>query len=107
VFRRRADVAAVLEDEACHFEVPFSVRLARGEADGTDRECELVRGSIDCLAILPDGRVRVVELKTGRPQPWHEAQLGTYVRAARALFPGVPVEGHLIYPEFRATGNRG
>ena len=35
----------------------------------------VVRGSIDCLAMLPDGRVRVVELKTGRPQPWHEAQL--------------------------------
>jgi ATP-dependent helicase/nuclease subunit A len=102
--RRRPDVAALVESATCYFEVPFSVRLAEEAGDGVDREPVVVRGSIDCVAMLPDGRVRVVELKTGRPQAWHEAQLETYVRAARALFPGRSVEGELVYAEFDATG---
>jgi ATP-dependent helicase/nuclease subunit A len=95
--RARPDVAALLEGATCHYEVPFSVRLAGDPADGTERD-SVIRGSIDCLAILPDGRIRVVELKTGRPQSWHAVQLDTYVRAVRALFPGAPVDGQLIYP---------
>ncbi len=97
--RSRPDVAALLQDATCHFEVPFSARLA-GNDGGTDGgEDVVVRGIIDCLAVGADGCVRVVELKTGRPQPWHQAQLETYVRAARGLCPGVAVEGSLVYLE--------
>jgi ATP-dependent helicase/nuclease subunit A len=102
--RRRPDVAALLGSGTCHFEVPFSVRLAGDGEDGIDREPIVVRGSIDCLSVQADGRVTVVELKTGRPQGWHEAQLATYVRAAQSLFPGRQVEGRLIYAEADATG---
>jgi hypothetical protein len=41
--------------------------------------------------------VAVVEIKTGRPLAWHEAQLQWYVAAARALFPGERVEGMVLY----------
>jgi hypothetical protein len=41
--------------------------------------------------------VTVLELKTGRPAPEHERQLAIYLTAARALFPGTPVEGRLVY----------
>jgi ATP-dependent exoDNAse (exonuclease V) beta subunit len=102
--RRRPEVAALVESATCHYEVPFSVRMADPPADGVGPESIVVRGSIDCLAVLPDGGVRVVELKTGRPQPWHQTQLDMYLRAARALFPNVPVEGQLIYAEMNATG---
>ncbi len=101
--RSRPELAVLLQSATCHFEVPFSVRLPVNEGDGADGEWIVVRGSIDCLAILPDGRVRVVELKTGRPQAWHRAQLDTYSRAARALFPHAVVEGQLVYPEIDAT----
>ncbi len=112
--RRQPELAALIESAACEFEVPFSVRLS-DDAEAGQPEPVVVRGSIDCLATLPDGRVRVVELKTGRPQSWHEAQIDTYVRAARALFPGVPVEGQLVYAHrrrdacatFRCNRNRG
>ena len=57
----------------------------------------IVRGSIDCLVRIGDGRVVVVELKTGTRRPEHEAQLALYVDAARALFPGRAVEGLLVY----------
>jgi hypothetical protein len=39
----------------------------------------------------------VLELKTGRRRDWHERQLDLYVRAARCLFPGVAVDGRLVY----------
>jgi ATP-dependent exoDNAse (exonuclease V) beta subunit len=71
------------------FEVPFSVRLA---SDGS-----ILRGTFDCLVRRRDGGVTVLELKTGTASPGHEEQLSTYVTAARALFPGVPVEGTLVY----------
>jgi ATP-dependent exoDNAse (exonuclease V) beta subunit len=55
------------------YEVPFSLRV-----DPTT----IVRGSIDCLIRLDDGRVVVVELKTGAERPEHEAQLAIYGRCA-------------------------
>jgi ATP-dependent helicase/nuclease subunit A len=68
-------------------EVPFS--LWRGD--------RVVRGRIDCLLQRDTGVVEVVELKTGRNDAAHREQLDLYVQAARALFPGAPVEGRLIY----------
>jgi ATP-dependent helicase/nuclease subunit A len=69
-------------------EVPFSM-------EGDDGA--IIRGSIDCLVKRTTGVVEVFEFKTGRPAPQHAAQLEVYLRAARALFPGSPVEGRLIY----------
>jgi hypothetical protein len=56
-----------------------------------------VRGSIDCVACLPGGRVVVVEIKTGQPRAWHQEQLGWYLAAARSLFAGQEVEGLVLY----------
>jgi hypothetical protein len=41
----------------------------------------------------------VIEFKTGRPAPSHQQQLDVYVEAVRGMFSGVPVDGHLIYPD--------
>jgi len=96
VYRRaagRADVAELLEGD-CLFEVPFTlVRTSRAAAAGP----VFVRGAIDCVRRWPDGRVTVVEFKTGAPRPEHESQLDFYVEAARALFPDQPVDGRLMY----------
>jgi RecB family endonuclease NucS len=59
----------------------------------------VLRGTIDCLIQKDDGCVVVVEFKTGRRRPSHQRQLDVYVEAARALFPGAPVEGRLVYPD--------
>ena len=90
---RRPDVAAFLEGD-CLFEVPFTLR--REGADG-DAGPVFVRGAIDCLRRRPDGRVMVVELKTGAVRSEHETQLALYLEAARALFPGRPVDGRVLY----------
>ena len=62
---------------------------------------QVLTGAIDCLAKVGDGRVRVLEFKTGPPRPEHTWQLEQYVAAARAMFPGMGVEGRLIYPSRR------
>jgi hypothetical protein len=36
----------------------------------------------------PDGELAVLEFKTGRRRPEHEAQTALYQQAAAALFPG-------------------
>jgi ATP-dependent exoDNAse (exonuclease V) beta subunit len=95
--RSRDDVTGILDGATCEYELPFSMRLQPEDGQGTDRTPIVVRGSIDCLAQRPDGTIVVVELKTGRPRDWHAAQLDLYVRAARSVCPGRPVEGRLIY----------
>jgi ATP-dependent helicase/nuclease subunit A len=70
------------------YEVPFSLRRADGS---------IVRGAIDLIAEHPDGRIEVIEFKTGRPKPEHDEQLAVYLEAARALFPEAHVEGRLVY----------
>ena len=89
---RRPDVAVLLEGD-CLFEVPFTLRR-RDPADGGP---VFVRGVIDCLHRRPDGRVTVVEVKTGAPRPEHESQLALYLEAARAVFSGRGVDGRLLY----------
>jgi ATP-dependent helicase/nuclease subunit A len=71
-----------------HFEVPFTMR----QTDGT-----LVRGVIDCLVQRTDGPIEVLEFKTARARPAHEAQLAVYVAAVRTLYPGASVIGRLIH----------
>jgi ATP-dependent exoDNAse (exonuclease V) beta subunit len=97
--RQRQEVTEVIDEATCHYEVPFSLRLDPAVGTGMDGGAVIVRGSIDCLAVQVDGRVVVVEFKTGKPHAWHTAQLDLYVRAARALFPKRPVERRLIYAD--------
>jgi ATP-dependent helicase/nuclease subunit A len=68
-------------------EVPFSLSV-------DDR---IVRGTIDCLVRTADGEIVVLEFKTGRRRPKHEAQTALYQQAARSLFPGSRVVTQLIY----------
>jgi len=86
--RQHPDLAGLVASGRPLYEVPFSLRVD---------PATIVRGSIDCLVRIGDGRVVVVELKTGTRRPEHEAQLALYVDAARALFPGRAVEGLLVY----------
>ena len=95
--RRRTDVASVVDDAVCEYELPFSLRLAAPGGGGTTGPPVVVHGSIDCLARRPDGTITVLELKTGRRRDWHHRQLDLYVRAARCLFPGMTVDGQLVY----------
>jgi ATP-dependent helicase/nuclease subunit A len=89
---RRAEVTAVLESGELYAEVPFSL-----PTDGPQGQPVILRGVIDCVAVQPDGRVVVLEFKTGVKRPAHEEQLALYIRAARALFPDRSVEGRLVY----------
>ena len=57
----------------------------------------IVRGTIDCLVSVATIAVTVLEFKTGRPRPEHEAQAELYRAAAQALFPASPVESQLVY----------
>jgi hypothetical protein len=57
----------------------------------------VVRGSTDCLVVRPNGSILVLEFKTGQPNGSHQRQLQVYLAAARAMFPGAPVEGRIIY----------
>lgn len=90
--RAAPEMAAILASpetiawRAC--EVPFSWT----REDGT-----IVRGAFDCVVVRTSGQVEIFEFKTGRRAPEHERQLEIYVAAARALFPGQPVNGHLVY----------
>jgi ATP-dependent helicase/nuclease subunit A len=89
VARLRSDdrLAAWLRQPARWHEVP--VVFHDGEI--------IWRGTLDLLVHLASG-LHVVEFKTGRPQPAHEAQLRLYVAAIEAIGGQVPVTGEVFYP---------
>jgi ATP-dependent helicase/nuclease subunit A len=98
--RERPEVTTLLASGRRLYEVPFSMRLPPAPAaakDSTPGQTVILRGTIDCLVVRPDGSVVVVEFKTGRPRESHDRQLETYLDAARALFPAAEVSGRLIY----------
>jgi ATP-dependent helicase/nuclease subunit A len=90
--RHQPAVSELLCADEVYSEVPFSMRIedTRGPI--------VLRGTIDCLVRRAQS-VTVVEFKTGNRQDAHQEQLGLYVRAARALFPGFSIDGRLIYPD--------
>ncbi|MEO2195395.1 MAG: PD-(D/E)XK nuclease family protein, partial [bacterium] len=108
VFRRalsRPQVTELLQGD-CLFEVPFSMRrddlaqdedLGRAQDDDVGGGPVVLRGTIDCLLRREDGRLTVIELKTGAARPHHERQLSLYLDAARALFPETSVDGTVVY----------
>jgi ATP-dependent helicase/nuclease subunit A len=87
---------SVLDGAECHYEVPLSVVPAAGKEGGSPR---VLRGVIDCLACRPDGRIVVVDFKTGARREADRRQLRAYLDAVRAMYPGSGVEGCLVYPE--------
>jgi ATP-dependent helicase/nuclease subunit A len=91
----RPEVSALLAAGRPLFEVPFSLH---SHAPGAP---PILRGSIDCVVLAPDGAVTVLEFKTGGRHAVHQQQLDVYVEAARLLFPaaGGRVEGRLVYVE--------
>ena len=89
--RSREDVRRLFGAGDRLHEVPFSMVLA------AEQGRTVLRGTIDCLIRRADGSVTIVEFKTGQRRDAHQRQLDVYVEAARALHPGVPVEGVLLY----------
>jgi ATP-dependent helicase/nuclease subunit A len=85
--RLQPDLLQLLDEGQRVHEVPFSL---------ADRGV-VVRGVIDCLIRKCDGSVTVLEFKTGSPRELDRIQLELYVRAARSMFPDVPVDGRLVY----------
>ena len=82
-------VSQALASGEALFEVPFSVRPGSSQT--------ILRGTFDCLVLRPDEGITILELKTGKPAPEHARQLEMYLMAARAMFPGMAVEGKLVY----------
>ena len=95
--RRQPEVGELLASGALFHEVPFSLRVA-APAAATPGEDVVLRGTIDCLVRQPDGRLVILEFKTGAPRPEHTDQLAVYRQAVEALFPDATIEGRLIYP---------
>jgi ATP-dependent helicase/nuclease subunit A len=63
------------------------------------READVVwSGAADIIG-LTDGRLTVLEWKTGEPADAHRVQLDRYVQALRSLSPDRLVEGALVYAE--------
>jgi len=90
----RPDVRSLYENGECFHEVPFSIR--DGEV--------MVRGTIDCLVRVDERVLVVLEFKTGRPRPEHEAQIALYCLAAGRIFPDYRIESRLIYSAKAQTG---
>ncbi|MBI4887810.1 MAG: UvrD-helicase domain-containing protein [Acidobacteria bacterium] len=86
---RRSDVRDLYGAGERLHEVPFTMRV-----DG-----RIVRGTLDCLVRGGSDRLTVLEFKTGRPREEHRAQLDLYRRAAERLFPGMRVDGTLVYAD--------
>lgn len=91
--RTRKDVAALLSGDRILHEVPFSMVTQHSGRS------VVLRGVIDCLVQKRDGSVLVLEFKTGHPRRSHQRQLQLYVEAAASIYPGVNVDGQLIYPD--------
>ena len=91
VLRERADVVEVLVSGTCRYEVPITY-APPDEAGG------LVRAVVDCIVFAPDGSATVLEFKTGRPRPEHDAQAELYRRAVAAALENTRVKVRIIYP---------
>jgi ATP-dependent exoDNAse (exonuclease V) beta subunit len=87
----RPDVRALLDTGLCHYEVPFSYRPP-------DRPDVLIRGAVDCLVERPDGRLVVLEFKTGEPRPEHQAQANLYVEALGQALGSTAISAQIVYP---------
>jgi ATP-dependent helicase/nuclease subunit A len=70
-------------------EVPFTTVI----------EGRVLRGSVDCLVETAPGHLTVLEFKTGRPRPEHQAQLAVYRQAMKQAFVTAIINAVLVYSE--------
>jgi ATP-dependent helicase/nuclease subunit A len=91
---RRAEVRTLYAGGERYHEVPFTM----------DTGDIVLRGTIDCLVRQADGRITLLEFKTGSARPEHRAQVQLYRRAAQHLFPAAEVDALLIYADEALAG---
>ena len=84
----RPDIRDLYSTAERWHEVPFTTRA---------RDGGVLRGTIDCVIRDAEGRVTILEFKTGLPREEHRAQLELYRIAAERLFPGSRVDARLVY----------
>jgi ATP-dependent helicase/nuclease subunit A len=89
--RRHPELVAALAAGECFYEVPFSY-------EPSERPGEWIRGVVDCLIVMPDGSVTVLEFKTGRPRPEHEDQAALYAASLEAALGVDRVVLKILYP---------
>ncbi len=83
----RDDVRELITEADVDHEVPVSWLAGDGST---------VRAVLDCVVAHKDGRITVVEFKTGRPREADERQLADYVEGLGRLLPGKIVSGRII-----------
>jgi RecB family exonuclease len=83
----REDVRVLYATGRALHEVPFTMTI-----DG-----RIVRGTVDCLVETAPGRFTILEFKTGRKRPEHQAQVDLYLYAMRQVFPDSLIDAQLIY----------
>jgi ATP-dependent helicase/nuclease subunit A len=89
-FRKDTGISTWLAGGACFYEVPFSYHPP-------DRAGVIVRGRIDCIVVPSQGPVTVLEFKTGRARPEHQAQVEVYREALRAAWPDREIQTRVLY----------
>jgi ATP-dependent helicase/nuclease subunit A len=85
--RAREDVRVLYAAGRTLHEVPFTMTI-----DG-----RILRGTVDCLVETAPGRFTILEFKTGRKRPEHQAQVDLYLYAMRQVFPDSLIDARLIY----------
>jgi ATP-dependent exoDNAse (exonuclease V) beta subunit len=88
---RQPEVTELLGSGRAWYEVPFSYQRP-------ERPSERVRGSIDCVIERKDGQFVVLEFKTGRPRPEHQAQVDLYVAALGQALDTNAISAKIVYP---------
>ena len=79
------------------WDVPFSYSGSKPTELSSSEGSVLLRGTIDCLVRVSDGRFMVLMLKTESPQRTHRQELDVYVDVTRAMFPGDTVDAQVVY----------
>jgi RecB family exonuclease len=85
----REDVRMLYAAGRTLHEVPFTMTI-----DG-----RILRGTVDCLVETAPGRFTMLEFKTGRERPEHQAQVDFYLHAMRQVFAGALIDARLIYAD--------
>lgn len=83
----RADIAELISGSDVQHEVPFSWREDGGAT---------LRAVVDAVVRRPDGRVTLLEFKTGAARDADARQLASYVEGMRHLLPESAVDGRII-----------
>ena len=79
------------------WDVPFSYSGSKPTELSSSEGSVLLRGTIDCLVRVSDGRFMVLMLKTESPQLTHRQELDVYVDVTRSMFPGDTVDAQVVY----------